>query len=236
MERCRRWVFAAKRPVIANIGPDPAGDSLKFREYGHRRVVGVDAFRAHDIGLDRHNNWVERHHAPAQCPVWQSSAFKHVEDQDGHVAALTAEPPFPGELAVQDQSDDLLAHAEGAPSRFGDVDLAGSGHLQRLGAIEQLVEEGIQVLERELVGAPVIRSADPWDDQAGPVEPVPLYARRVANLAPLAPALLARLGLDRRDGFLHRWHGCNDVHWLVAAANEATPPIRAPSCSPRLSQ
>src|ERR1700733_10776007 len=24
MERCRRWVFAAKRPVIANIGPDPA--------------------------------------------------------------------------------------------------------------------------------------------------------------------------------------------------------------------
>src|SRR6267378_6992297 len=56
MERCRRWVFAAKRPVIADIGPDPAGDSLQFREYGHRRVVGVDAFRAHDMGTDRLNN------------------------------------------------------------------------------------------------------------------------------------------------------------------------------------
>src|SRR5882724_4107603 len=66
MERCRRWVFAAKRPVIA----DTAGDSLQFREYGHRRVIGVDAFRAHDMGPYRLNNWVERHHAGAD-PIRQ---------------------------------------------------------------------------------------------------------------------------------------------------------------------
>ncbi len=70
MERCRRWVFAAKRPVIADIGPDPAGDSLQFREYGHRRVIGVDAFRAHDMSSDRLNNWLERHHAGAD-PIRQ---------------------------------------------------------------------------------------------------------------------------------------------------------------------
>src|SRR5260370_23890386 len=28
MERRRRWVPAAERPVVADIGPDPAGDSL----------------------------------------------------------------------------------------------------------------------------------------------------------------------------------------------------------------
>jgi len=70
MERCRRWVVAAKRPVIANVGPDPAGDGLQFREHGHRRVVGVDAFRAHDMGPDGLNNWVERHHAGAD-PIRQ---------------------------------------------------------------------------------------------------------------------------------------------------------------------
>src|SRR5712664_2914840 len=70
MERCRWWVFAAKRPIIADIGPDPAGDSLQFREYGHRRVIGVDAFRAHDMGSYRLNNWVERHHAGAD-PIRQ---------------------------------------------------------------------------------------------------------------------------------------------------------------------
>jgi hypothetical protein len=70
IEHCRRWVFAAKRPVIANIGPDPAGDSLQFCEHGHRRVVGVDAFRGHDVGPDRLNNWGKRHHAGAD-PIRQ---------------------------------------------------------------------------------------------------------------------------------------------------------------------
>src|SRR5712664_3454896 len=70
MERRRRWVFAAKRMIIADIGPDPAGDSLQFREYGHRRVIGVDAFRAHDMGPYRLNNWLERHHAGAD-PIRQ---------------------------------------------------------------------------------------------------------------------------------------------------------------------
>ena len=70
MERGRRRGFAAKRPIIANIGPDPAGDSLQFREHGHRRVVGVDAFRAQDVGPDRLNNRLERHHAGAD-PIGQ---------------------------------------------------------------------------------------------------------------------------------------------------------------------
>src|ERR1700733_11971910 len=44
-------VVSAKRPVVANIGPDPAGDGLQFRQHRHRRIVSVDAFRAHDMGL-----------------------------------------------------------------------------------------------------------------------------------------------------------------------------------------
>ena len=49
--------------VIANIGPYPAGDSLQLRQHGHRRVIGMDAFRAHDMSADSLNNWGERHHA-----------------------------------------------------------------------------------------------------------------------------------------------------------------------------
>src|ERR1035437_1070458 len=70
MERRRRRIFAAKRPVIANIEADPAGDSLQFREYGHRRVIGVDAFRAQHRGPVRLNNGVEPHH-PGADPIRQ---------------------------------------------------------------------------------------------------------------------------------------------------------------------
>src|SRR4029077_3253296 len=70
MERCCRWVFAAKRPVIADIGPDPAGDRLKLGQHGHRRVIGVDAFRAHDMGPDGLNKRLKPFHAGAD-PIRQ---------------------------------------------------------------------------------------------------------------------------------------------------------------------
>ena len=55
MER-RRWrTLAAKRPIVADIGPDSADDSLQFRQHGHRRVVGMDARGAQDMGLT--DNW-----------------------------------------------------------------------------------------------------------------------------------------------------------------------------------
>jgi hypothetical protein len=54
------------------------------------------------------------------------------------------------------------------------------------GAIEQPIDEGVEVLGRELVGGPVVRSANPRDDQAGPVEHVPLHPGRVEVFTGLA--------------------------------------------------
>ena len=66
----RWWIRAAKRPVIANIGPDPAGNRLKLGKHRHRRIVIVDAFGPHNMGLDRFNNGIERHPAGAD-PIRQ---------------------------------------------------------------------------------------------------------------------------------------------------------------------
>jgi hypothetical protein len=99
MERCRRWVFAAKRPVIANIGPDPAGDSLQFRQYEHRRVIGVDAFRAHDMGPDRLNNGSS---ANTQAPT-RSAGREHAR-----AIAKSITPPVRNQMTlIEDRRDSL---------------------------------------------------------------------------------------------------------------------------------
>jgi hypothetical protein len=70
IEQGRRRILAAKRPVVPYIGPDPTEDSLQFCQHRHRRIVGVDAFRPHDMGTNRLNNRVERHYAGAD-PIRQ---------------------------------------------------------------------------------------------------------------------------------------------------------------------
>jgi hypothetical protein len=42
IEQGRRRIAAAKRPVIADIRPDPADHGLHFRQRRHRGVVGTD--------------------------------------------------------------------------------------------------------------------------------------------------------------------------------------------------
>ena len=111
-------------------------------------------------------------------PAHEGANFLDV-DQEGQVAALAGEPPFARNLAIADEADNFLAGAAALLCGIGDVRLAGSGHLHGLGAVEQLVEEGVQVLGRELVGGSVVHPADPRDDQAGPVEHVSLHSGRV---------------------------------------------------------
>ncbi len=70
IEQRRRRIVAAKWPVIANIRPDPADHGLHFRQHRDRGVVGMDAFRAHDMGPDGLNKRLKRHHAGAD-PIRQ---------------------------------------------------------------------------------------------------------------------------------------------------------------------
>jgi hypothetical protein len=55
-------------------------------------------------------------------------------------------------------------------------------------AMQQPIEKGVQVRGCKLVGGAVVGSADPRDDQPGPVEPVPLHPGRVEAIAGLAQA------------------------------------------------
>lgn len=70
IEQGRRRIAAAKRPVIADIGPDPADHGLHFRQHRDLGVVGMDPLRAHHVDPDRVNQRRERHHAGAD-PVRQ---------------------------------------------------------------------------------------------------------------------------------------------------------------------
>jgi hypothetical protein len=78
-------------------------------------------------------------------PTHQVADFLDV-DQDRHAAALTEEPPFALELAIEDEPDDFLAGAAALLGRVRNVGLADSSRLHGVGAIQQLAEEGVQVL------------------------------------------------------------------------------------------
>lgn len=77
-------------------------------------------------------------------------------EQQGHVAVVAGEFPFPPHLAVEHQPDDILAHAEGAVGGLWDGDLALGRGLDRLGAVEQPDQEGVQVLGGELIGSTMV--------------------------------------------------------------------------------
>jgi hypothetical protein len=54
--------------------------------------------------------------------------------------------PFARNLAIEDEADDFLAGAAALLGRVRNVGLAGSGHLQGLGAVEQPVQERVEVV------------------------------------------------------------------------------------------
>lgn len=120
-------------------------------------------------------------------------------EQQGHVAALASELPFPLHLAIEDQQDDVLAHAEGAVSGLRDGDLAPGRGPDWLSAPEQPGQEGIQILRCELVSSTVIAATNPRHDDAGPIEPVDAYKAWSSRAAPL-----------RKGSFAHSSAICSD--------------------------
>ena len=52
-EHRRRRIGAAKRPVVAHIGPQPAGAGLALGQHRHGGVVGMDALGCEDMRPDR---------------------------------------------------------------------------------------------------------------------------------------------------------------------------------------
>lgn len=184
-QREQRDVFTFEARDL-NSGHHHGRASVHRIDDGHSFQVACGHQPAHGAVVHLHPV-LERDGGEASMvgPTHQRADFLDV-DQDGHVATLGGEPPFSDELAVQDQPDDFLAHAESELCGLGDSDLAGSGHLQVLGAVEQSIEEGVQIFGSKLVSGPVVRPADPGDDQPRPVQPVPLDSGRVEIFAGLA--------------------------------------------------
>ena len=52
IEHCPRWFRPAKRLVIADIDPYPAGVGLAFGQNWHPGVVAMQSLGAHDVGLE----------------------------------------------------------------------------------------------------------------------------------------------------------------------------------------
>jgi hypothetical protein len=55
----RQRNLAAKRPVVADRGPYPAGDRLQSCQNRHGRVVGMDALAPEHLGPDTLNDQIE---------------------------------------------------------------------------------------------------------------------------------------------------------------------------------
>src|ERR1700759_4240113 len=58
VEHRRGRILAAKRAVVADIGPDATGDGLELCQYRHRRVIGMNALGAQNIASKRLNDRV----------------------------------------------------------------------------------------------------------------------------------------------------------------------------------
>src|SRR5260221_7149370 len=63
-EGCRR-ILAAERPVVADIGPKPAGDRFHLCQNRHLRIVRMNAFRSQHMGSERLNKRLKRDYAGA---------------------------------------------------------------------------------------------------------------------------------------------------------------------------
>jgi hypothetical protein len=51
---------AAERIIVADVGPEPAGVGLAFRQHRHGRVVAMQSLGRHDMGLDQAPEGIER--------------------------------------------------------------------------------------------------------------------------------------------------------------------------------
>jgi hypothetical protein len=61
----RRRRPAAERPVVADVGPEPAGGGPGLGQHRHRGVVAVQALGGENVGLDEGVQWRQRHRAGA---------------------------------------------------------------------------------------------------------------------------------------------------------------------------
>ena len=111
-QRCGR-VRAGERPIVPDISPHPANDSLVFGQHWHGRVVAVQAFGGEHVLADQVN---ERHQArrAGADPVRQG---RHVElDALARIAlALPVERLVLAKLGVKDHR-----RQTGAGARPGD--------------------------------------------------------------------------------------------------------------------
>ncbi len=48
--KCCRWIIPAERPIIPDIGPDPADIGLALCEDRHSRIIAMQTFRGQNMG------------------------------------------------------------------------------------------------------------------------------------------------------------------------------------------
>ena len=70
VEQNRRWSLAAEGPVIADVGPKPAGADFDLGEHRHGGVVQMKAFRRQHVTADFGQDSIS---AAAQAPTQSAS-------------------------------------------------------------------------------------------------------------------------------------------------------------------
>ena len=97
----RRWIAAARRPVIAHIGPQPPGLGLAASriEHRHRRVVGVQLVGRQHVAARAHRPAAA---TSARCPATQSARVERSSSTPSRAIDLR--------LPVQRQMIGILGH------------------------------------------------------------------------------------------------------------------------------
>jgi hypothetical protein len=107
VEQRRRRVLAAERPVVADVGPDPAGHRPSLGEYGNRRVVAMQPVGGQDVALDQRVERSQRRGAGANLIGERGQA--EVDSFAGVALALPVQRLMLAELLEQDHRQQTRA-------------------------------------------------------------------------------------------------------------------------------
>src|SRR5208283_2151157 len=109
-EEGRRRLLAAKRPVVADIGPYPAGRGLAFGQNRRRGVIGMNALAPKDMSFQRGQDRIQRCDATAD-PIGQGRRVD-LDPLAGVSGALAIERLMQQELRTHPRATALIGFVD----------------------------------------------------------------------------------------------------------------------------
>src|SRR5450755_31134 len=100
VKNCCRRIFAAKRPIVAHVGPQPGQFRLDLGKQRNGSIVPVNALASKDVGLEQMVEWLQNRRALAN--IIGQRRKRQVDAFSGVLVALPVERLVESKFGIQD--------------------------------------------------------------------------------------------------------------------------------------